>query len=90
MLSSKRINRQKLRVVKTDIVVDPNRMLFPIVWKMSAKECNFPVKRNSLKYVSCVLSVSLLVTAFQSYYTCFINLLLLLNIGYLLGSHHFL
>jgi hypothetical protein len=46
MLSSKRINRQKLRVVKTDIVVDPNRMLFPIVWKMSAKEFNFPVKRD--------------------------------------------
>jgi hypothetical protein len=48
MLSSKRINRQKLdsRVVKTDIVVYPNRMLFPIVWKMSAKEFNFPVKRD--------------------------------------------
>jgi hypothetical protein len=48
MLSSKRINGQKQVscAVKTDTGVDPNKTLFPIVWKMSVKKCNFLKKET--------------------------------------------
>jgi hypothetical protein len=52
-------------------------MFFPIVWKISGKKCNFPVKTIFLKYVNVTTSNNVSVVLQK----------LLLKLSYLLGRH---